>query len=241
MKYNNIPSHKKFEIYNSMKGQSGVIQDLAIESIFLDIHKPTHIVEMGTLHAQWPIFLEKVLTHKPDKYTLIDNFIGCEWNQNFSLDENKEVLVKIIEESDVIFNYELLSKNDTSVINPNYDVFRYDGYSNYKVFEDYINKANEKSLIFIHDYAFNEEPGTIFYSLKYASNHDFYPVWFGNMSCLWTKNKEYKQHLLKTFKSMYNIAELEQSWLKTGYRPPWDWEGSDVDYAPFSDALVTKR
>jgi hypothetical protein len=242
MKHNQIPSWKAFDdIYTPMKGQSGVIQDLAVESIFIDIHKPTHVVEMGTLHAQWPIFLEQVLTYKPNKYTLIDTFLGGEWDRDLSVEENKEILNNIIKDSKVIFNYELLTENDTSVINPNYDVFRYDGYSNYKVFEDYINRADEKSLIFIHDYAVNEELGTIFYSLKYANENNFYPVWFGNMSCLWTKNKEYKQHLLKTFESMYNIVELENSWLKTGYRPPWSWEGSDMQYNTFEDALVTKR
>jgi len=237
-----IPNQTRFNhIYNRMKGQSGIIQDLAVESMFIDIHKPSHIVEMGTLHAQWPIFLEQILTYKPNKYTLIDTFMGSEWNHNLSLEENKKVLNKIIENSNIKFNYELLTNNDTSIINPNYDVFRYDGYSNYKVFEDYINGADENSLIFIHDYGFNYEPGTILYSLKYAKENNFYPIWFGNMSCLWTKNKEYKQHLLKTFESIYNIAKLEKSWLKTVYRPAWSWEGSDMHYDNFIDTLVTKR
>ena len=120
-------------------------------------------------------------------------------------------------------------------------MFRYDGYTDYKTFKSYIDQVSGDSLIIIHDFNFNHEVGPIFYSLKYSLEHELYPVWFGQLSSVWTKSKEYKDYLLTEILKTYGPDNLRNDWTRTKLRIEHDYnyDVSDKNFLDFQNVLIT--
>ena len=132
-----------------------------------------------------------------------------------------------------------LTADDVDLVKNNYDVFRYDGFSNYNTFKNYIDRATKDSLIIIHDFNFNQEVGPIFYSLKYSLENELYPVWFGQLSSVWTKSKDHKAFLLDNILKTYKQKNLEKSWTRTKFRTEYDWDVLDKNFLDFQNVLIS--
>lgn len=235
-----IPPYNSIENIMKFSNTQGSVSDLFFECAFIDIHKPKHIVEMGACFGGWAIYLNKCLENSPAFFTLIETFEGSEWNRKNTTEENKKILRDILHEKKMSIPYEIITDNSLESIKTNYDVFRYDGYSDYSVFKQYIDHADNTSLIFIHDYSFNLEIAPIFYSIKYSSESELYPIWFGKMSSLWTKDKNYKNHMLNEILKIYDLNSLKNTWTKTSFRPNYDWKFTENNFLDFNNTLVTR-
>jgi hypothetical protein len=234
-----IPSYFNIEILRRFSDSQSSAVDIFFESVFLDIHRPKHIVELGACFGGWAVYMDKCLENKPSFLTLIEHFQGSEWNQKLSTKKNKALLEKILSKKGLSIPYEILTTNDVNLVKNNYDVFRYDGYSSYNTFKNYIDRANDDSLIIIHDFNFNHEVGPIFYSLKYSLENELYPVWFGQLSSVWTKNKDHKAFLLDNILKTYGLDNLKNSWTKTKLRLEYEWDVSDKNFLDFQNVLIT--
>ena len=73
-----IPPYNSIENTMIFSNAQASVQDLFFEGVFIDIHKPTHIVEMGACYGGWAIYLNEHLENKPSFFTLIDTFEGSE-------------------------------------------------------------------------------------------------------------------------------------------------------------------
>jgi hypothetical protein len=232
--FNYINNLKQFS-----KSQSTTV-DIFFEGAFLDVHRPKHIVEMGACFGGWEIYIDKYLKHKPLLLTLIENFQGSEWNVDLPIEENKALLKSILIKKGLSIPYEILTTNNVDLIKEDYDVFRYDGFSNYNTFKNYIDRAKKDSLIIIHDFNFNHEVGPIFYSLKYSLEHELYPVWFGQVSSVWTNSKDHKTYLLDKILKKYGLNNITNDWTKTKFRTEYDWDASDQNFLDFQNVLISE-
>ena len=236
-----IPSYDRIEELRQFSNSQSAAIDIFFEGAFLDIHQPKHIVELGTCFGGWAIFMDKYLKNKPSLLTLIDHFQGGEWNLDLSTDENKALLDGILAEKELSIPYNINTTSNIDLITNEYDVFRYDGYTNYETFKSYIDRVSGDSLIIIHDFNFNHEVGPIFYSLKYSLEHELYPVWFGQLSSVWTKNKDYKVYLLDEMLKTYGQSNLKNEWTRTILRieHDYEWDMLDKNFLDFQNVLIT--
>jgi hypothetical protein len=154
-----IPSHSSIERLRQFSGSQSDAVDIFFESVFLDIHRPKHVVELGACFGGWAIYIDKCLEHKPSFLTLIENFQGSEWDRKLSTEKNKVLLEKILSKKVLSIPYEILTTDSIELITNEYDVYRYDGYTDYKTYKSYIDQASGDSLIIIHDFNFNLEVG----------------------------------------------------------------------------------
>lgn len=234
-----IPSFNRIENLRQFSNSQSAAVDIFLEAAFLDIHRPKHIVELGTCFGGWAIFMDRYLKNKPSLLTLIDHFQGGEWNLELSTDENKALLNSILAKKELSIPYNINTTSNIDLITEDYDVFRYDCYSDYKTFKSYIDRASDDSLVIIHDFNFNHEVGLIFYALKYSLEHNLYPVWFGQLSSVWTKNKDRKAFLLDKILKVYGHDNLMNDWTRTMLRLEYNWEVSDENFLDFQDVLIT--
>lgn len=213
--------------------------DMFLESALIDIHSPTRIVELGACFGGWAVYINQTLPLSSAHFTMIESFFGREWDRSKSDDEKKNLLDKILKKK-MTAPYEILTGNPVDLITPGYDVFRYDAYSDYATFEKYINNASDNSLIIIHDFNFNCEVGPVFYTMKYALEHELYPIWFGKLSTVWTKNKNYKTHITEKFLDTYGVEQLRDSWLMMGQRPEYHWDAVDQNFLDYQYVLTSQ-
>lgn len=235
-----LPTVDQIDDLKGFSESQSLTVDIFFEGAFLDIHNSKHIVEMGTCFGGWAIYMDQYLKNKPSFFTLIENFQGCEWNVDLPIEENKILLDDILSKKRLSIPYEILTTNNVDLIKEDYDVFRYDGFSNYSTFKNYIDRANNDSLIIIHDFNFNHEVGPIFYSLKYSLEHGLYPVWFGQMSSVWTKSKDHKNRLLDKILKKYGLDNLKNNWTNTRFRTEYDWDVSEQNFLDFQNVLISE-
>ena len=235
-----IPSCPSIENLRRFSNLQSSSVDIFFESVFLDIHRPKHIVELGACFGGWAVYIDKCLEHKPSFLTLIEHFQGGEWDRKLSTEKNKALLERILSKKGLSIPYEILTSDDVDLVKNNYDVFRYDGYSSYNTFKNYIDHANDDSLIIIHDFNFNHEVGPIFYSLRYSLENELYPVWFGRLSSVWTKSKDHKAFLLDNILKTYGPDNLKNSWTETRFRTEYNWDVSDKNFLDFQNVLISK-
>jgi hypothetical protein len=64
-----------------------------------------------------------------------------------------------------------------------------------------------------------------------------YPVWFGRVSSVWTKNKDRKAFLLDEILKVYGHDNLKNNWTRTRFRTEYDWDVSDKNFLDFQNVL----
>ena len=195
----NISQNKILELIEFNKTQQHPT-DMRVELEFLRCHNPTHVVELGTCHAGWPLTVNKVLKFdEKTLFTLIETFAGNEYNwiKHRSDDYKTRFMQATIKKKSQTLNYNLKFDNIVETIDKDYDVFRYDGYSDYKTFKNFIDKATDNALIIVHDQNFVNEFQLSLYSIKYMIDHSLYPLYFGTFTGIFCKNKDYKETIFK--------------------------------------------
>lgn len=234
-----IPSFEHVEKLRKFSDSQSAAVDIFFESVFLDIHCPKHIVELGACFGGWAVYMDKCLEHKPSFFTLIEHFRGGEWDRKLPVETNIDLLEGILLEKGLSTPYEILTSDNVDLVKNDYDVFRYDGFSNYSIFKNYIDCANKDSLIIIHDFNFNQEVGPVFYTFKYLLENELYPVWFGQLSSVWTKSKERKDFLLDEILKVYGHENLANDWTQTKFRTEYVWDVLDKNFLDFQNVLIS--
>ena len=242
-----LPNYKQIRKLMNFANAQAVTRDLFLEGAFVDIHKPKHIVEMGSCFGGMAIYFDQYLKspytyskQKPAFFTLIENFSGSEWSKDLTEAQNIKILQDILTEKNMSIPYKIVTNNSLDSIDKGYDVFRYDGYSDYNVFKNYLDNADENSLIIIHDFGFNLEVTPIFFAMKYTIESNLYPILFGKMTSIWTKSKDYKSNITNKFLKLYGADNLKTSWLEVKYRPHYDWKFTENNVLDFNNALVSR-
>lgn len=181
--------------------------DLAVEAAFIKALSPNHIVELGTCQGGWPLAINH-LTKIKTTYSLIENFEGGEYAhiRDYSWDAKKKYLAKLIRRHYRFLDFELYVEDDVNLIKREFDVFRYDGFSDYNTFVSFIKKAKNDAVIIIHDINLKNEFLLSCYIIKYMIENNLYPMYLGNYTGIFTKSTERKKDLMKKV----NLSEVDR-------------------------------
>lgn len=199
--------------------------DMRAELEFIRCHNPKHIVELGTCHAGWPLTINHILQfNEKTLFTLIETFAGNEFTflKNKTHDVQLEYMNRLISKKSSTLNYNLKFDNEVETIKDEYDVFRYDGYSKYDIFKQFVDKATDNALIIVHDQNFINEFFISLYSIKYMTEHNLYPMFFGHYTGIFCKSKEYKEFIFSKVNFSTMLDERRMRFHSAGWQQSLD-------------------
>ena len=61
----------------------------------------------------------------------------------------------------------------------------------------------------------------------------------GQLSSVWTKNKDRKAFLLDEILKVYGRDNLKINWTRTRFRTEYDWDVSDKNFLDFQNVLIS--
>lgn len=210
------------------------VHDFYISSLLLELHQPKHIVELGTGTGGWISSITRLID-SDFHCTVFENYDwgqkGISWNgENYP--KNLKELKKLIKGKAKHPNrFTFHEKIDPNVIQ-NYDTLRYDVSVDDEIIFTIINNSNDKSLIFVDDFAFNKAPERIYQILELERQGMLYPIWSGDKETAWTNNQNYRNNLVNSLshgventkavkyknqlvlRSRQNASFLEKYWKK---------------------------
>lgn len=199
---------KKSEIFDLLHYSRSMVDyaDFVVESLVLNIHNPSTIVEIGAGAGGWAISTAKMLNFLPNMH-LVENF---KWaNDTLSkpqatawpthADELLAIVLPTIPTATVATS---LDKATVS-----YSAVRYDANTGYDDFADVVRSLETPGIVIIDDFTFSCDINRILYALTYCKSHSLHPLVFGPRSAVWVNDITYRDYLLDELKKHADLLE----------------------------------
>lgn len=186
--------------------------DLFIAKQILEIHQPSHIVEIGAGSGGWCTTMQSIVSKKDISFTLVENmFYGKRnfiWNTE-SYPKSISELIKLVQaKTNNIAAFDFYESVNPADLHT-YDTIRLDCDISYEELLSYIEHSKKNSIVFVDDFKINYAYNRVLMILKMYANQKLFPLWISDKESAWSTNEIYRDIMLeKIHNILLNIDEL---------------------------------